>query len=530
MSSKAVIVWLLLAIAMGVAALVLLRTPAAPGPSRPTPSPQTQRTIVRNDRLMDFAASQVTSITIARPDGRREIIERAPQGRSILGSDAEWQLRLVPAPSAADAQTPPGPPPAPWPLNGPQVLATLRILAELTAVAAPAGGSQIGPGPTDLFIATTLGERRIRLAARTLAGSCLAEVSGSPAGAGLALIDAKVQELFTSPGPTAWREPLPLAGLAADASRVILDNPDQRLVLARVDGRWSVREPVPAPADSGAVSRLLAQLGRIRIVDFLDQPASDLPTGLDKPVASLAVEVDRRSFEPGATEPTISTLRCLLTIGAAADAGHARLFASITSGDFSRTVLVEARGLAEISMAAGAYIWPHPSRQNPSDVGSIVLDAHGDKSLTASRAFKRSLDRWSQLRSDGTELALADTDLREVDVLLGFLTGGEQGAFVSGSAAPGGSPAPGPRILLAPPEGLRVVGRVTLLSVGGGELETMELARTPADMLVIRTGDVYREYPPAKVPALLMLVARTGIPVPASPAPASTPASQNSPR
>jgi|GEM_PF-1569853 len=509
MSSKAVVFWLLLAVALGVTAVVLLRQPVAS-----VPSPEKPVRVVARQRLMEFVPSQATGVTIIRPDGKREYIERAPGGRSILGSDAEWQLRL--GDESADRA---------WPLAGPQVQSMLRILAGLSAVADPGESSGLGSGVTEVVISTGDAEHRLRMAERALAGLCVAEVvSRGPGGAGgsrttvRALIDAKVLELFTNPGPRAWREQMVLAGLAGEASRVRLENADQTIVLGKLDGRWSVREPVTAPAEPGAVGKLMGNLGRLRIVDFLDDGPPSGATGLDAPVARLVVEVDRRTIPDGSTEPVVNTTACDIAIGAASDAGHSRLFARIAD---KRVVLVEARGLSEISMAAHTYIWPHASRQNPADVGTIVLDPAGVKGSGAGRAFKRTLSRWSQIKADGGEIVLVDKDLRDVESLLTFLTGGEKSAFTSGPTTPATDPNP-PKISIEAPANLRVVGKVSLLSLAGEEIESIEVGLTRPDSVVLRSGAVYREFNAARVPGLLMEVVQTGVPTATSDAGSGT--------
>lgn len=514
MSSKAVIFWLLLAIALGVTAVVLLRHPAtgANGTLGRSSVPDKPTRVTAGQKLLDFVPSQATGVTIVRPDGQREFIEKAPSGRSVLGSDAEWQLRLEGEPAERA-----------WPLAGPQVQGMLRILAALPAVADPGSASDLGTGVTEVIVSTGDAEHRLRMAERSLAGATVAEVvsrlPGSPAGATprtvRALIDAKVHDLFTNPGPRAWREQMVLAGLAGDASRVRLENAEQTIVLGKLDGRWSVREPVTAPAEPGTVGKLIGNLGRLRIVDFLDAGPPATGTGLDAPVARLVVEVDRRTIPDGSTEPVVTTTSCDIAIGAASDAGHSRLFARIAD---KRVVLVEARGLSEISMAAHTYIWPHPSRQNPADVGTIVLDPAGAKAAGAGRAFKRSLSRWSQIKPDGTEVALVDKELRDVESLLTFLTGGEKGAFTSGPATPATDPNP-PKISIDAPSGLQVVGKVSLLSLAGEEIESIELGITRPDAVVFRSGAVYREFSAARVPALLMEVVQSGVPTAATPPP-----------
>ncbi|MBY0261893.1 MAG: hypothetical protein K2Q20_06095, partial [Phycisphaerales bacterium] len=80
MSSKAVIFWLLLAIALGITAVVLLRQPAtgANGTLGRSSVPDKPTRVTAGQKLLDFVPSQATGVTVVRPDGNREFIERAP--------------------------------------------------------------------------------------------------------------------------------------------------------------------------------------------------------------------------------------------------------------------------------------------------------------------------------------------------------------------------------------------------------------------------------------------------------------------
>lgn len=495
MSTKAVIIWLALAVLLGVIAIVLLLSPNLTGSGTSA--------LPIGSKLLNFSASEVLRVTVLRADGTQEIIEKAPNATSTLGVDTEWQLRIKGA--KPEDYTPP-----PWPVTGPAMQSLLRILSDLATIGEPAKDATLGERPVSVIIAFNDGaERTLRLADRTLAGTCLAEVLAAPAGTGAnprpaqphvrALIDGKVQDLFTNPGPRAWRETSLLAALAPEASRIRLENPRQKLALGKTDGRWSLREPVAAPADPSAVQALVAELSRVHVADFLDAGAGTTPTGLEKPEARLAVEIDRRTMEPGKNEPTIKTGGVEIAIGLPAESSRGRVFASING---ERVVLVDANALARISMDATAYIWPHPTRLAGADIGTVVLDRTDTPNGAGSKAFNRSLARWTQLRPDGSEVTLADKELRDADALVAFLTGGDRSAFAGNTAAPQ-SREDRPVITTSAPSDLRIVGRIAILSIVGDPMDTLEIGVARPGSAVIRTGPVYREYLVGKLPTLL---------------------------
>jgi hypothetical protein len=84
--------------------------------------------------------------------------------------------------------------------------------------------------------------------------------------------------------------------------RITIDVPGKgKTVLARKDGNWTIATRNNAPADSGAVQRLIDTLQNERVTRFVEDVASDLPKyGLDKPQTQL-------TFSSFASENTAET-------------------------------------------------------------------------------------------------------------------------------------------------------------------------------------------------------------------------------
>jgi hypothetical protein len=71
--------------------------------------------------------------------------------------------------------------------------------------------------------------------------------------------------------------------------RITIDAPGKtKTVLARKDGNWTIANRNNAPADAGAVRRMIDALQNERVTKFVEDVASNLPKyGLDKPQLQL---------------------------------------------------------------------------------------------------------------------------------------------------------------------------------------------------------------------------------------------------
>ncbi len=71
--------------------------------------------------------------------------------------------------------------------------------------------------------------------------------------------------------------------------RITINAPEKaKTVLARKDNDWTIVSPYNAPADSGAVKRMIDTLQKERVKKFVEDVASNLPNyGLDKPQLEL---------------------------------------------------------------------------------------------------------------------------------------------------------------------------------------------------------------------------------------------------
>lgn len=497
MSTKAVAVWLVIAVLLGSAAIYLLTRSSGPegaGGGR----------AIAGARLVEFVPTDLVSIAVKAPDRQPETIRRSPD-------NAEWEI-VLPAPPAAATPGMPSPPAGEgrsWPLLDTRVQSFLTLLAETRIIGPPASEADVGAAPTTLRLTLRSGRVvEVALAERTIGGTGLARVSvTNPSDARddlprpvLAVIDDRLHQVLRTPGPRAWRDQSALRlarGGGASVSRLALDSSGRELELGRIDGRWSVRKPLVAPADPAAVDRLVRTLSQVSIVDFLDGGPGTAATGLSQPTARIRLEHDQRSIGADQT-PRTTTLTNELVVGSVGGLGSAgadRLFARI---DLDRIVLVDGKTLADLRIDPGSYVWPHPSIAVPPDIGTILMEvrtADGgsvDDASAAPRVLRRNVDRWSAVASDGSTVPMLDTQLADVNRLIAFLTG------VGTEAGPGAA-----HIGAAPPARFVPFGRVALLSIGSAPLEQIEIGEAGRGLVAFRTGEVFRTYPEDRLPRLI---------------------------
>ncbi|HMN39512.1 MAG TPA: hypothetical protein PKE29_01615 [Phycisphaerales bacterium] len=504
MSTKAVIVWLFLAVVLGIAVVLLvLRPEGVLAPVQPGQS------VAVGTRLLEFSPGDVRRITVESfSDGLLQTIEPAPKGKGPFGADADWLLRTQPISGSHSASRPA----EPWPLESARIQGLLRLLAEVRAVAPASGDATLGNKPTRVTIQLREATSTWTLAERTLGGTGLVEIAGPGPGARRAVVRDDLHRVFNDPGPRAWRSTFPLAGITPDASRVRLDSLSHHLAVSKIDGKWNLIEPAAAPGDPAAIQSLIAELGRVQIVDFFDVPSEASAAEVDTPTATIRIEADRRTIEASEPEPTVSTDSVELTIGGAAGSASPtappRVFGSI---NHQRPVLLDGRSVG-ITVDPAAYVWPAPLRETPANIGGFSLTLVGDANPGASgRAFRRFGTRWVQTLAGGDEAPVSDSERRGVEEVLAFLTG-ERGASPRDS-----QPGARPTITFAAPEESRAIGSLRVDGLSGASIESLEILTVGDDRVCVRTGSVWRTYGPGTVPALLSSaaeVARRATPPP----------------
>jgi hypothetical protein len=495
MSIKTTVLWLLIAIVLGAAALLLLRNSGS-GSSG----------LAVGDSVLRLDPARLAGVRIEHPDGSREIVDRG-------GPGGEWQMQVFVAGTGGAAA---GSKPPAWPVPASRIEALSRRLQLDTKVRALAGkDAAMGDGPTIVTLDVSGGSPiTLRLSDRSLAGTALIEVedpnpapsadgtSTKPSAGGnvRAMISDQVHALFRGTAPREWRDRTALPWAGVDVSRVRLTNHKGDIVaLARMQGDWSIKEPFAAPADPTAVQRVLGLLGGIQVADFLDAGAGPEANRFSPATGTVVLESDKREVGTGPdAKTTTKTEQHTLDIGGPSDSGGSRLFARI---DGERTVVIDARAVADLRLDPVPFVWPHPTRLNPTEIGTMVLQrTAAGEGASPGTAFRRDMAQWKQSTAAG-ESVVAESEMKTVEALLNLFTGVKpDGKGAAAAAAPAQLP-----VISAPkePRGYVAYGQVRLLSLTASMLETIEVGREIEGKVVLKTGPVYRAYAVDRVPRVL---------------------------
>lgn len=474
------IIWLAVALVLGAAALyVALRPSGSAAPPRGS--------VAANERVTEIDPAQVRAIEVRIPGQPVQRLER------MASDPGQWTLTIG------------GSGPA-WPLLPQRVRSILQIVAQVRAVAPAEANATVGDGATVVAFETDGGATHtLLLAERTLGGTGLVEYRPpEPAPARRAMVDDGFLNVFRNPGPRQWRDAAALPGVGPELSRIRVEGDKGNVIaLSRAAGRWNLVEPVGAPANATKVAQVIAALQNLTITDFLDgktiEPAL---TRLETPSARIRLETDvREATEDPTAPPRVWTHTQELALGGPADSSGKNLYALVRDGDQTRTVAVDAAGLAAaLVIAPEAYVAPAAVATVAAEIGQVKLTPTNGSA--GARTFKRSLNSWAEVLGDGREAQLAEGDAGAVNDALTFLT--------TRSAA---------GVHIGEPEGYMPAGKVSLSSLGGAPLEEVEVGVVPGGSLVVRTGNVWRAYGVEPSSRLLRAWVESSGAAPAEPSP-----------
>src|SRR5438067_11300231 len=161
--------------------------------------------------------------------------------------------------------------------------------------------------------------------------------------------------------------------------RITIDAPGKtKAVLARKDGNWTIASQNNAPADSGAVRRLINSLQNERVTKFVEDVASNLPKyGLDKPRLQLTFS----SFASENTAETKAGEQPFATIAFGKEEGE-HVYARLTDEPF---VVAVRRGLAD-QISTDPSQWQELSifKFKPNQIHRLTITT--DKELSLERS------------------------------------------------------------------------------------------------------------------------------------------------
>jgi hypothetical protein len=188
--------------------------------------------------------------------------------------------------------------------------------------------------------------------------------------------------------------------------RITIDVPGKgKTVLARRDGNWTIASRNNAPADSGAVRRLIDSLQNERVTKFVEDVASSLPKyGLDKPHLQLTFS----SFASENTAETKAGEQPFATLAFGKEEGD-NVYARLTDEPF---VVAVRRGLVD-QISADPSQWQELSIFKFKSDQVHRLSITTDKELSLERGEN---NQWHWVKGTG------DIDGTRVQALLNTLS------------------------------------------------------------------------------------------------------------
>jgi hypothetical protein len=174
--------------------------------------------------------------------------------------------------------------------------------------------------------------------------------------------------------------------------RITIDAPGKnKTVLARKDGNWTIASRNNAPADSGAVQRMIDTLQNERVTKFVEDVASNLPKyGLDKPQLQLTFS----SFASENTAETKAGAQPFAAIAFGKEDGE-NVYARLSDEPF---VVAVRRGLLD-------QISPDPLRWQELSIFKFKPEQIHRVSITTDKELSLERDQnnqWHWLKGTGT--------------------------------------------------------------------------------------------------------------------------------
>lgn len=338
--------------------------------------------------LLSFSPSAISGLQV-RVEG--ETLE------AVRGAAGEWEL--LPTPGSQSMA---------WPLNAGQVRAALSVLAGVRFEGAEDPGEAPPGAPVVSLTQDDGSAHSLAFLGQPVGGRLLAVAQDGAGKRRAGFIDAAIRDMLLSPGPRGWRTKTALPGVGVEVSRVRLVTPASDLLLGQVAGVWTLREPVGARADDGAVQNILATLTSLTIERFIDDGSVDAGSaGLEAPALRVFTETDARAIDDDG-EVTVRTHERRLDVGGAADLEGKLLFASPDEG--ATIFTVAANALRAVPADATACIARPATGVLPSNVGMVHIQFAGGPE----RGCRRGLDGWDELLPDGSMLPLEPQPVQDM--------------------------------------------------------------------------------------------------------------------
>jgi hypothetical protein len=361
-----------------------------------------------------------------------------------------------------------------WPANETAVRAALRLLGEIPI---SAGGASPSDRETRVTLEFEGGEKAefwIEPAARAVGGG--AAVRDAAGRQGRAPID--LARAFETAKADTWRSLAAMPTVEIESSRVTIERMGEPpIALARVRGRWFLREPARAKADDRAVAALIGDLIDLRAIRFDGEAAGQTTSG----VTAIVVERDERVPASDGSVSTRVARSELQTLGPANADGSESAVVSDGVRLVMRTDRLEALNIDPSDLVSRSAI-----AAGPGDIGMIVL-----RGMSGEIAFRRKVSEWDALGEAATRLADPTEESGGVERLLSFL-----------------SNAQAETVAIDPDRaGVVTLDRfIQIFGLGDEPIATIGVGRTDSGGLVLfdeSQPDVVRTYSAGQTPPLL---------------------------
>ncbi len=385
MKPKAVLISLAISCVLAIIAIILLL-------------PELRGSTIDARPVFDVRVGDVTGLELTDAAGGRRTLSR---------EGGDWILSW-PAGNGQERR---------WPAEAGNVRGAIRLLIE--NLERDSQGLGMDEPEATLTMKTASGDWQIEFGASRVGGQTAVRVTG-PDGAEIdARIGTQVRDVFTVGGLMAWRSTQAMAFLDRGVDRVYLRSKDlDPIRLARLNGRWSLVEPIAARADDARCQELLTALRRMRIVRFYDElEVGSEATGLDEPGAIIALERDVVG-EPGTRILTGAA------IGITTDLENTRIYVAleqreVTRDNESRVLLgpivasVAVEEMNAILPFARAYLSRRTLEASIPDVRRLEIVRRG----SPPEIFNRNVTGWTDARGASPTATTGET----LDDLLGVL-------------------------------------------------------------------------------------------------------------
>jgi hypothetical protein len=275
-----------------------------------------------------------------------------------------------------------------------------------------------------------------------------------------------------------WRSLAAMPTVEIESSRVTIERMGEPpIALARVRGRWFLREPARAKADDRAVAALIGDLIDLRAIRFDGEAAGQTTSG----VTAIVVERDERVPASDGSVSTRVARSELQTLGPANADGSESAVVSDGVRLVMRTDRLEALNIDPSDLVSRSAI-----AAGPGDIGMIVL-----RGMSGEIAFRRKVSEWDALGEAATRLADPTEESGGVERLLSFL-----------------SNAQAETVAIDPDRaGVVTLDRfIQIFGLGDEPIATIGVGRTDSGGLVLfdeSQPDVVRTYSAGQTPPLL---------------------------